>query len=288
MTRNRAVARRRRETVAEERETRHKVDLDRYLARVGYSGVLDVTLETLRRLHFAHATSIPFENLDILLGRGVSLELGALEAKLVAGRRGGYCFEHNTLFSAVLEQLGFAVTRLAARVRMGAAQIGPRSHMLLSVTLDGEHWLADVGFGGAGPLYPIPLGPFEPAEPALWCHRVHREGNLHVLEVLQADGWLALYAFSQEPQFPVDYEVSNYYTATHASSPFVQSLIVQRRGDNVRWTLRNRELTEERPDKTLTQTIGDDDALLVILAQLFDLEFPPGTRFRQGQGSVAC
>jgi N-hydroxyarylamine O-acetyltransferase len=267
--------------VADELQAQRTIDLDRYLARVGYAGALDATVQTLRHLHFAHATSIPFENLDILLGRGISLELDALEAKLVAARRGGYCYEHNTLFAAVLEHIGFKVTGLAARVRMGTGQIRPRSHMLLAVTVDGEPWLADVGFGGAGLLYPIRLEPAEPAEPALWCHRVRAEGDLRVLQTLRADGWLDLYAFSLEPQFAVDYEVANHYTATHPRSPFVQSLVVQRSGENVHWTLRNRELAEERPDRTVIQTICDDE-LLATLKNVFNLEFPAGTRFQYG------
>src|SRR5262245_42788003 len=97
-----------------------EIDLDGYFDRIGHRGARHVGLELLRELHFAHSTSIPFENLDILLGRTISLELDRLQAKLVTGRRGGYCFEHNTLFAAVLEQLGFSLTRLAARVRFGA------------------------------------------------------------------------------------------------------------------------------------------------------------------------
>jgi N-hydroxyarylamine O-acetyltransferase len=192
------------------------------------------------------------------------------------------CFEHNTLFAAVLEQIGFRVAGLAARVGVRSGPMRPRSHMLLAVTVDSEPWLADVGFGAGDLLYPIRLEPAEPAEPSLWCHRIQAEGDLRVLQSLRADGWLDLYTFSREPQHPVDYEVANHFTATHPSSPFVQSLVVQRSGDNVRWTLRNRELTEERPDRTLLQTLADGDELLATLSRVFGLEFPAGTRFRYG------
>ena len=103
--------------------------LDRaaYLARVGYKGQLEPTLETLKALQFAHVSAIPFENLDIVLGKTISLDLPHLEAKLVKARRGGYCFEQNALFAAVLESLGFEVVRLAARVRFGATAIRPRT-----------------------------------------------------------------------------------------------------------------------------------------------------------------
>src|SRR5438477_12188005 len=108
-------------------------DLDAYLRRFEYGGSLKPTYDVLAALHLAHATHIPFENLDILLGRPIHLDLDTLQAKLVHGCRGGYCFEQNVLFAAVLEQLGFAVHRLAARVRYRAQHVLPRTHMLLEV-----------------------------------------------------------------------------------------------------------------------------------------------------------
>jgi N-hydroxyarylamine O-acetyltransferase len=255
------------------------IDLDAYLARIGYSGCLDPTVETLRGLHFGHATCIPFENLDILLGRAISLDLHALQAKLVAGGRGGYCFEHNTLFAAALESLGFTVTRLAARVRFGSTAIRPRSHMLLSVEIDGQPWLADVGFGGEGLLEPTRLDQEDQVRQAAWCYRVCVEGDTHVLQSLHADGWFDLYSFTREPQYPVDYVVSNHFTSTYPHSPFVRSLLVQRTSPLVRWTLHDLELTEDRPDGKTTLTLPDDDTLLAILADIFSLRFPAGTRF---------
>src|SRR5262249_24611720 len=100
-------------------DTGTALDLDAYLARVGYTGDRAPSLAVLDALHLAHATHVPFENLGILLGRPVLLDLESLQAKLVRGRRGGYCFEQNALLAAALEALGFAVTRLAARVRAG-------------------------------------------------------------------------------------------------------------------------------------------------------------------------
>ena len=121
------------------------VDLAAYLERIGYAAELRPDHATLAGLHLAHATHIPFENLDVLLGRPIRLDLPSLQAKLVAGGRGGYCFEQNLLFAAVLRQLGFAVTPLAARVRYRTTQLLPRTHMLLLVRADGADWIADVG-----------------------------------------------------------------------------------------------------------------------------------------------
>jgi N-hydroxyarylamine O-acetyltransferase len=257
------------------------VDLGAYLARVGYEGELGSTLETLRGLHFAQATRIPFENLDILLGRPIALDLDSLQKKLVAGGRGGYCFEHNSLLAAVLESLGFAVTRLAARVRIGAAAVRPRTHMLLAVEVDAEPWLADVGFGGGGLLHPIRLRPGEVARQFGRSYRLENDGDALVLQSLRGEGWLDLYAFTMEPQYSVDYEVANHYTSTHPHSPFTRTVIAQRTGPEGSRILRNRTLTEERPgQEPTTTTLPDDEALLEALSEHFGLRFPAGTRFR--------
>src|SRR5262245_46685487 len=150
--------------------------LDAYLRRIGYRGPRAASPEALAALHEAHVAAVPFENLDILLGRTISLDLDALEAKIVSGRRGGYCFEQNTLFRAVLERLGFRVTSLAARVR-GGDVLRPRTHMLLRVDLDEGPWLADVGFGGDGLVHPLPLA----AGPGRDGFALQREDDLWVL-----------------------------------------------------------------------------------------------------------
>jgi N-hydroxyarylamine O-acetyltransferase len=147
---------------ATDREALDALDLPAYLDRIGVSRADSraPTLDTLRALHLGHSTTIPFENLDVLLGRPIRLDLASLQAKLVEARRGGYCFEHNVLFAAVLEALGFPVTRLAARVYMGPpSPARPRTHMLLRVEVGAEPWLADVGFGRDGLLEPVPFDP---------------------------------------------------------------------------------------------------------------------------------
>ena len=255
------------------------MNLEAYLARVGYCGPLQPSLETLRNLHLAHATTIPFENLDVLLGRPISLDLDALEGKLVIDRRGGYCFEHNTLFAAVLEALGFRVSRLAARVRFGSTAIRPLSHMLLTVVLEDKPWLVDVGFGGEGLLYPIRLRAIEESRQFASAFRVRHDGDCHVLQSLHPDGWFDLYAFTEETWYPIDFVVANHFTSTYPHSPFVQSLIVQRQSRDTRLTLRGRELTEESLGLKNITLLPDDAALLATLADRFDLHFPPGTRF---------
>jgi N-hydroxyarylamine O-acetyltransferase len=253
-------------------------DLDAYLERIGYGGELKPGASVLADLHLAHATHIPFENLDVLLGRPIRLDAASLQAKLVSGGRGGYCFEHNLLFASVLRTLGFPVTPLAARVRYRTTLVLPRTHMLLLVHADGGDWLADVGFGGEGLLLPVPFGSGEPSRQFAWTYRVVEHGGGWLLQSLQDSTWLDLYAFTGEPQEIVDYEMANYYVSTHPGSRFVQTLTVQLPGPEVRHVLRDRELTQDRGSSVTTRTIGSDEALLATLAQTFGLHLEAGTR----------
>jgi N-hydroxyarylamine O-acetyltransferase len=255
------------------------LDLDAYLRRTGAARPLAPSAEALASLHRAHVGSVPFENLDILLGRPIPLDLESLQAKLVAGRRGGYCFEQNSLFRAVLEALGFTVTSLAARVRAGAAGIRPRTHMLLKVDLAERSFLADVGFGGDGLVTPVR---FE-AGTETWLggtgHRLRREADLWVLEGNAGAGWQDLYAFTMEPQYPVDFEMANHFTSTWPGSHFRSTLTVQRSLPERRLILRNRDLATREDGRVTTQRIRDPGHLLELLDERFSLSFPKGTRF---------
>ena len=124
------------------------------------------------------------------------LDLESLQAKLVRGCRGGYCFEQNTLFAAALERIGFRVTTLAARVRHGATRLLPRTHMLLQVDLDEGPYLADVGFGGGGPLRPVPMEPGRESRQFHCVYRVAEEGDWLVLQSSGWWDWTDLYAFT--------------------------------------------------------------------------------------------
>ena len=257
----------------------NRLDLERYAGRVEFRGELRPSAECLRALHLAHATHIPFENIDVLLGRGIRLDLESLWRKLVEERRGGYCFEQNTLFAAVLEEIGFTVTRLAARVRLGAKGVTARNHMLLAVEAEGVRWLADVGFGGEGLLYPIAWRPGETAAHFGWRYRLMEEVAGYSLQAGQGGGWLDLYSFSMEPQYAIDYEVANYYTSTCPGGYFLQKLMVHLPAPEVRTTLLNRRLIERRPDGSTETLLADEEAIVRTLGERFGLQFPAGTRF---------
>ena len=247
-------------------------DLDAYLARIGLSG-----RPSLAEVHRAHITSIPFENLDPHRGIAVSLDIAELERKLVAARRGGYCFEQNLLLKAALESLGHEVEPFLARVRVGAAPgtIRPRSHLLLKVRADGADWHADVGFGNGSLLEPLPWGPGGEHVQGGWRFRVVAEGSLLVLQTVQGSEWADVYAFAPEAAPAIDLETSNWYTATHPHSPFVTGLIVSKQdSDGTRTTLSDWNglaLTTQTP-AAATATAVDRDAVPRLLATEFGLD----------------
>jgi N-hydroxyarylamine O-acetyltransferase len=256
------------------------LSLDAYFQRIGYSGPREPTLDALEQIHLAHATHIPFENLDIQLGRPITIDLASIQGKLVAAGRGGYCFEQNTLLAAVLEKLGFGVTLLSARVRLGAARVLPRTHMLLKVDVAGEEWLADVGFGTGGLLKPMRIRPGDLSRQFSWSFRLLEETGFWRLQSLREGAWQDLYVFTLEPNYAIDFEMANHYVSTHPASRFVQTLAVQRQSPAACYLLRNRELTVIEGDTINVSQIDDDEVLLAVLADRFGLSFPPGTRFR--------
>jgi N-hydroxyarylamine O-acetyltransferase len=202
-------------------------DFAAYLERIGLSAD---GRPTLRAVHRAHATSIPFENLDPHRGIPVSLAQEDLERKLVRERRGGYCFEQNLLLASALEHIGLTVEPMLARVRRGAppGTVRPRSHLVLRVTDEDDRvWQADVGFGLGTLLDPIPFGADGAAEheQSGWRFRVIGEGVELVLQEFVDRSWSDVYAFSPQPVPRIDIETSNWWTSTSPQSPFVFGLI---------------------------------------------------------------
>jgi N-hydroxyarylamine O-acetyltransferase len=259
------------------------VDLDRYFARIGYTGSRAPTLETLAGISHAHVTSVPFENLDILLGRGIDLDPAAVEHKLVTLRRGGYCFEQNSLLLAVLTQLGFDAHPVGGRVRVGRdrSYTPPRTHLFVRVELD-EPWLADVGVGSSSLTAPIRFVYDEPQDTPHDRRRLVRERGLVYHQILYGETWTDVYETNLEAMPPIDREVGNWYTSTHPQSGFKARLTAARATpDGGRVTLLNRELTfRARDGRAESRVMASPDELLDALATHFGLVFPAGTRFQ--------
>lgn len=248
------------------------LDLDAYLARVGFDGALEPTGATLASLHRAHVAAVPFENLDVVLRRGIQVDLGSVQAKLVAARRGGYCYEHGVLFAAVLERVGYQVDRLLARIGYHPDFPRPRTHMALHVTGRDGQWLADVGFG-AGLLEPLPWDcNGQPHRQGEWTYQITSPAaGTWVTRQASSDGWLDMYTLTLEPQHASDVEMANYFTSTHPRSPFTGHAIVMRKTADVQHRLRDRELTTVRPDGSSTERVLTDAEITSALREMFHL-----------------
>jgi N-hydroxyarylamine O-acetyltransferase len=281
--------------------TGDSIDLDAYLARIGYTGETEPTLAVLTALVMHHTTSIAFENIETVARRPPPLDLASLQRKMVRQSRGGYCFEQNTLFLGVLLALGFRVTGLAARVRRGFPPgfVGPRTHMLLAVDLpEGPH-VVDVGFGGLTPTAPLAfrmdVGQATPNE----SFRLVAHGDEFLLQAAIAGGWEDVYQFSRQAQMAIDYEMGNWFTATRPGGMFSENLIVTQPSPGERRTLLNRYFTRRRRHQPverqvlrerqeyeqilrdefgLVVTEGDMDAIMALMAKhdpdkLYDARF---------------
>ena len=252
------------------------IDLSAYLARTGYRGPLTPTRDTLVALHRAQAYSIPFENLDIHLGRPISLDAASLSRKLLAERRGGYCYELNGLFGQVLRQLGFAVTNLVGRNLIAGHPLRPRAHQLLLVEVEGQPWVADLGFGGNTLLEPIPLlaGPEHRMGFDTYRLQAAPRHNYH-LQLLMDGQWQTLYAFTLDEAQPSDYRMMSYFYSNSPDSPFRQQRICARATPEYRATLVDRELKIRRPHGPATVTVlADDAAYAAALDEYFGIRLP--------------
>jgi len=252
-------------------------DLDAYFSRIGHGGSTAPRLDTLAALHRAHTRAIAFENLNPLLDIPVGLDPASLQRKLVQGQRGGYCFEHNLLLSGVLQQLGFRVTQLAARVLWGAPDDAQRArtHMLLRIDVEGESFLIDGGFGGMTLPSPIRLDVEGPQTTTHEPYRLLRRGDDIFMQAEVAGEWRTLYRFDLQPHFLPDYEIVNGYYCYHPDSHFKQRLSVGRAVDGGRDALANNVLTRHRLGAESTKRVlGSASELRDALEDVFELRVP--------------
>ncbi|KAK5850226.1 hypothetical protein PBY51_014492 [Eleginops maclovinus] len=214
-----------------------EMQMDAYLSRIGFSRSPSRSLHVLQTVHTCHLLSVPFENLTVHSGGQVKLDLPHLYEKIVLQRRGGFCFENNSLFAWLLTQMGFQVTLLSAQVRnQPTGYYGPPfDHLILMVSLDGQRWLCDVGFGVPGFRTPLSLDTSGPQEQGHRVYRIREQRNdaagMHFLEWQQdeirgADGeWTEIYKFTLDPRRMEDYaEMCQYHQSSPCSLFFCKSL----------------------------------------------------------------
>ncbi len=250
------------------------IDVGAYLDRIGCIGAA-----TLGVVHRAHVTSIPFENLDAWSGRGVSLDLVDVERKLVAERQGGYCFEHNLLLHAGLQQLGYEVELLLARARTGGwpGPIRPRTHLVLRVWADDQMWLADAGFGFGGYLDPLPCRVGGPYSQSGWRFRVVSDEPELVVQAARGQEWVDLYGVTLSPVPLIDVETANWMTSTYPGSPFVRGPVISATASSGHRTLLSSDaenefvLVEQQPDRRVSTPVRRSE-LSAILERRFGLD----------------
>jgi N-hydroxyarylamine O-acetyltransferase len=256
------------------------VRLADYLTRIGVSECPPATLDGLRRVHVAHRETFLFENLTIQCGGAISVELTDIERKFLNEGKGGYCFEHNTLFAAALRDLGFDPVAQLGRVRRGPPERWCRTHMVLRVIVDGEPWLADVGFGAVGLLEPMPLREGAAPPQVGLTYSLRRDGMMWILsctgsEPSDLDVSVDLYEFSEDPQTPGDIEVANHFTSTHPKSIFRRSLTIQRTTRAERTILRNDLFRRYAGGRIDDRVIGAAEAR-TLAREVFGVALPDG------------
>lgn len=266
----------------------HAFDPERYFRRIGYTGPREATLDVLRAVHALHPQAIPFENIDPIRGKPVHIDLPAVAAKLVDGGRGGYCFEQNALFANALTYLGFDVTPLIGRVAWGRTFTveAPLTHMLLRVELDGESWLADVGFGSVTLTSPLRLNTSDAQSTPLENFRLDPVGGArsnggdggdapseYHLSVQSAQAWLPTYRFTPRRAEWIDYKLGNWYTSSAPDSIFTHHLMACRVLPQGRLALLDTKVVERGPGgDVIAQThIASATALVDVLQGRFGL-----------------
>ena len=253
------------------------LDLSGYLARIGYTGPLPPDVHTLTGLHRAHVDAIAFENLDLVLGRGLAVDLPSVAARLVTRRRGGLCYEHGLLFAAALQQLGLPVRRLLARIGAAVPPLRPRTHLALAVEVDGRQWLADVGFG-SGLLCPLPWHDGSTARQGDWTYLLRRVAPVGwQLDERGENAWNPMYTIVVEPLHPADVVMSSHYTSTYPESPFLRRPVVVHKTDRAVHRLLGRRYSVVHADRPADDPAVEEDLTderFVATLSRFGLELP--------------
>jgi N-hydroxyarylamine O-acetyltransferase len=248
--------------------------LSRYLERIGLGSPPDPTEDGLQQVHSAQCFAIPFENIDIHLGRTISLEPQELAAKILHRNRGGYCFELNGIFQMALTAMGFKVRPQLARVLYGRTDPGARTHEVLIVTISGKRWLADAGFGGPGLRLPLPIISGQVQEQYGERYRLRNDPELGiVLQKENRESFLDLYAFDEsERTLDIDIDMANHFTSTWPGSIFRLHRMCSLPQPWGRTTLSDMELAIHRDGMYITRTLPAGPEYIAALAEHFGIE----------------
>lgn len=255
-----------------------------YLQRLGYASPPPPTLQTLRDLQLRHVCTFAFENLSTLMHAPVPIDLPSVERKVLHQGRGGYCYELNQLFLALLLELGFDARGITGRVVIGGppdAHTG-RTHRLSLVTLDGVRYITDVGFGGMVPSSPLQLDTDAPQATPHEPYRLTLNQGSYTLWAQVGEEWRGLYVFDLQTQADIDYEIGNWYVSTHPGSPFVGQLKAALLAPGKRHTLANARYALHYLDQpSEKRTLESADELLELLRDTFGIRLPDEPQLRE-------
>ncbi|KTC27890.1 N-hydroxyarylamine O-acetyltransferase [Pseudomonas sp. ICMP 19500] len=255
-----------------------------YLQRLGYASPPAPTLQTLRDLQLRHVCTFAFESLSTLMQVPVPIDLPSVAQKVLHQGRGGYCYELNQLFLALLQALGFDARGITGRVVIGGppdAHTG-RTHRLSLVTVDGVRYITDVGFGGMVPSSPLQLDNEAPQATAHEPFRLTHHQGSYTLWAQVGEEWRGLYVFDLQVQADIDYEIGNWYVSTHPGSPFVGQLKAALLAPGQRHTLANARYALHYLDRpSEKRTLESADELLGLLRHTFGIRLPDQLQLRE-------
>ncbi|WP_390618398.1 arylamine N-acetyltransferase [Maricurvus nonylphenolicus] len=241
-----------------------------------YLEALDLSVEAqdktfLDNLQSRHIARFSFNNLGVVLGQELPLDLPALFDKIVVKGRGGYCFEHNKLVFHVLQELGFNVRLLVARVVNNRDVDAARTHRITLLELDGQQMIVDAGFGAMGPYHPVLLP--QGQEESDSHYRITEDGNgLFRMQVLKEGDYFTLYTFDMNTYTDADCLLGHFYSHRHPDAAFVNNLVVSRKLAEVTYSLRNAEFHTITASDTLVAPVHDTQRLHILLTEVFELD----------------
>lgn len=259
-------------------------NIDEYLRRQGFPAAPPPTLESLRALQQRHTAAFPFESLSTLMHRPVPIDVPSIERKLLHEGRGGYCYELNGLYLALLTQLGFDARALDARAVLGrpADAHAARTHMLILVTLEGASYICDVGFGGLVPTAPLRLSVDTLQVTPHEAYRLTMRDSQYLLSAQVSNHWCGLYRFDLQTDAAIDQVVGNWYVSTHPDSPFIGRLAAARTGPGLRKTLSDASFAIHHVNAaTERRELPDADAVMAVLREEFNLRLPGDPALRE-------
>lgn len=264
--------------------------VEEYLKRINFTGPCEPTLDTLNKIMFCHATSVPFENLDVLLGLDFQIDFESVFDKIVTRRRGGYCFEQNNMLCALLSVMGFSVRAVGGRFRWQRERsFDPaRTHMQVLADIDGAQYLVDVSLGLPSLTRAVKFVLGEVQETSHDKRRIIQHSPVSYLHQLamEPDGeWLDVCEFTLDVMPPADCEMGHWYCKTHPKSNLIGRLIIAMATPEGRlWVLNDSVVLRHHDGRKDSEPINSADELLNVLASRFGLHFAPKTRFVRDGG----